>query len=92
MATNRNDAMNQPARQQTAPEAYAERRGDIARLLDILDMELAKHAEAAKADPKNWGHAGDLGKVRGDLIDMVAFLAGMERESVVEFLDDANAE
>ena len=34
---------NQP--RQTATDAYAAARNDIARLLDVLDMELAKHAE-----------------------------------------------
>lgn len=72
--------------QPSAPETYAQRRGDIARLLDVLDMELAKHAEGAKADPTNWGRVGDLGKVRSDLIDMVGFMSGMEREEVERFL------
>ena len=52
------------------------RRNDIARLMDVLQMELDKHAEAAKADPTNWGFTGDLGKVRSDLIDLVGFSAG----------------
>ena len=38
----------------TAAETYAARRNDIARLIDVLQMELDKHAEQAKADPKNW--------------------------------------
>jgi hypothetical protein len=73
----------------TAAETYAARRGDIARLLDVLDMELTKHADGMKADASNWGRVGDLGKVRGDLIDLVAFMSGMERERVEEFLRDA---
>lgn len=73
----------------TAREAYAQRRGDIARLLDVLDMELTKHAEGAKADPTNWGRIGDLGHVRGDLINLVAFLSGMETEEVERFLNEA---
>ena len=70
----------------SAPETYAQRRNDIARLLDVLDMELTKHAEGMKADPTNWGRVGDLGKVRGDLIDLVGFMSGMEREEVERFL------
>lgn len=70
----------------TAAETYAQRRSDIARLLDVLDMELTKHDQAAKADPKNWGHAGDLGNVRSGLIDLVGFLSGMDREDVENFL------
>lgn len=69
----------------TAAETYNARRGDIARLLDVLGMELEKHA---KADPRNWGHAGDLGHVRGDLINLVAFVSGMDAEEVAGFLND----
>ena len=70
----------------TAAETYAARRNDIARLMDVLQMELDKHAEGAKADPTNWGITGNLGKVRSDLMDTVAFLSGMDREDVDRFL------
>lgn len=73
----------------TAAETYAARRNDIARLMDVLQMELEKHADAAKADPRNWGFAGSLGKVRSDLIDLVGFLSNMDREHVEAFLNDA---
>lgn len=73
----------------TAAETYAARRNDIARLMDILQMELDKHAGAAKADPRNWGRTGDLGKIRSDLIDLVGFMSGMDREQVEAFLADA---
>jgi hypothetical protein len=82
---NRTPAPQQP----TAAETYATRRNDIARLMDVLQMELDKHAEAATADPKNWGRTGDLGKVRSDLIDLVGFMSGMDREHVEAFLNDA---
>lgn len=75
-----------PKTEPTAAETYAARRNDIARLLDVLEMELDKHAEAAKADPQNWGRTGDLGKVRSDLMDTVAFLSGMDREDIERFL------
>lgn len=78
--------------QPTAAGAYTARRNDIARLLDVLDMELNRHDQAAKAHPADWGFAGKLGKLRGDLIDAIAFIAGMERGSVEEFLDDAHAD
>jgi len=70
----------------TAAETYAARQNDIARLMDVLQMELDKHAEAAKGDPACWGRVGDLGKVRSDLIDMVGFMSGMDREDVERFL------
>ena len=78
---------NTPAK--TAAEAYAAARNDIARLLDVLEMELARHDERAKADPRNRGFTGNLGKVRSDLMDTVAFLSGMERSDIERFLDDA---
>ena len=73
----------------SATETYAARRNDIARLMDVLQMELDKHAEGAKADPRNWGFAGSLGKVRSDLIGLVGFMSGMDPEHVEAFLNDA---
>ena len=72
----------------TAAQTYAAHRADIARLLDVLDMELAKHQEAASAGPADWGRPGDLAKVRSDLIDTVAFISGMDRAIVEGFLAD----
>lgn len=79
---NRNHAKPEP----TAAETLAARRSDIARLLDVLAMELDNHDQSAKAQPADWGFAGNLGKVRSDLIDIVGFLSGMEREEVERFL------
>ena len=73
----------------TAAETYAARRSDIARLMDVLQMELDKHDAEQKADPKNWGHAGDLGKVRSDLIELVGFMSNVDPEHVEAFLNDA---
>ena len=71
---------------QNAPETYQARANDIARLMDVLQMELEKHATAAKAAPKCWGKVGDLGKVRSDLIDLVAFMSNVDREQIETFL------
>ena len=73
----------------TAAEAYAARRNDIARLLDVLEMELDKHDQRHQADPKNWGLTGNLGKVRSDLIALVGFMSNMDPEQVEAFLNDA---
>ena len=81
MKTNGNNAHETNAR-----DAYQARQIDIARLIDVLQMELDKHAEKAEADPRNWGFAGDLGKVRSDLIDLVGFMSKMDREAVESFL------
>ena len=71
----------------TAAQTYAAHRADIARLLDVLDMELAKH-QAANTSPADWGRPGDLARVRSDLIDTVAFISGMDRAIVEGFLAD----
>ena len=84
MKTNGNNAHETNAR-----DAYQARQIDIARLIDVLQMELDKHADAAKADAKCWGNVGDLGKVRSDLIDLVGFLSNMDPENVEAFLNDA---
>ena len=44
-----------------ARETYQAKANDIARLIDVLQMELDKHADAAKADERCWGKVGDLG-------------------------------
>jgi hypothetical protein len=73
---------------QTASELYTERREDIARLIDWLDLELGKHQAKAKAEPRDWGYAGDLGNIRAKLIRAVAFLANQEPEEIENLLGD----
>ena len=80
---------DKPAPNLTAAETYAARRNDIARLLDVLDMELANHDAGTKAAPADWGFPGSLAKVRSDLINAVAFLSNMDPEAVEAFLEDA---
>lgn len=77
--------------QSNAAERYAARRSDIARLLDVLQLELDRHGEEFKDDTRDWGRVGDLDLVRNDLINTVAFISGaeMEREDVERFLADA---
>ena len=67
-----------------AADAYEA--NDIARLIDLLQMELDKHATAAKADAKNWGRVGDLGEVRRKLVETVSFLSGMDTTNIETFL------
>ena len=64
--TNKKDAST--TARQTAAQAYNERREDIARVIDWLQMELDKHAEKTAANPKNWGRAGDLSSILNDLV------------------------
>jgi hypothetical protein len=79
---------------ETASQAYAKRRSDIARLIDVLQMELDAHAKRAALAEKHWGYPGDLGRVREGLIELVMSMSGMERERIEDFLteaDDADA-
>ena len=69
-------------RNETAKDAYAKRATDIAKLMDVLQMELERHAEATTEDEKNWGRVGDLGKVRSDLLDTLSFLSGFDRKDI----------
>ncbi len=76
---------------QTASELYTERREDIARLIDWLDLELGKHQAKAEAEPADWSYAGDLGQVREKLIQTLAFLANQEPEEIEHLLGDSGA-
>ncbi|MCR9218112.1 MAG: hypothetical protein AAFX79_03235 [Planctomycetota bacterium] len=79
---------------ETASQAYAKRRSDIARLIDVLQMELDAHAKRAALAEKHWGYPGDLGRIREGMIELVMSMSGMERERIEDFLaeaDDADA-
>ncbi|XOV74625.1 MAG: hypothetical protein ACFHWZ_14090 [Phycisphaerales bacterium] len=79
---------------ETASQAYAKHRSDIARLIDVLQMELDAHAKRAALADKHWGYPGDLGRIREGMIELVMSMSGMERERIEDFLaeaDDADA-
>ena len=79
---------------ETASQAYAKRRSDIARLIDVLQMELDAHAKRAALADTHWGYPGDLGRIREGLIELVMSMSGMERERIEDCLaeaDDADA-
>jgi hypothetical protein len=70
----------------TAIEAYRKSREDVARLLDILDMELTRFGERAEAAPTDWGFAGSMAQVRSTLTDAVESISGIERARIEETL------
>ncbi|KAA0219705.1 MAG: hypothetical protein KJ057_12990 [Phycisphaerae bacterium] len=72
----------------TAIETYNARRADVARLIDVLEMELGKYDERAKAEPKRWDFPGTLDYVRTTLIDLVEGLSGIERSEIERFLSE----
>jgi len=76
------------ATKQTARELYDERRQDIARVMDWIELELDKHKTNAKANPADWGYPGDLGHVREKLIQTLAFLSNSEPEEIENLLGE----
>jgi hypothetical protein len=52
---------------QTAAEAYAARRAQIEQQIADLQQYLIDHERRQKADPRNWGFAGDLANVSAHL-------------------------
>ncbi len=59
---------------QSAAERYADLRGDIGALLDLIGEEVRVHAERAARAPKNWGYAGDAGHIRESLKGILSSL------------------
>ena len=63
-------------------------RAEIARLIDVLQMEVDRLAERLEADPSNWALTGNVSIIRHDLIGVVAFASSMDRADVVRFLSE----
>ncbi len=59
---------------QTAAERYADHQADVGVLLDLITEELRVHAEAAVKKPTDWGFAGDIGRVRQSMKDVLGSL------------------
>jgi len=60
--------------EQTAAQRYADHRRDVAVLMDCIQMELDHHAARAAEKPDDWGYAGDLGRVRESMKDILRSL------------------
>ena len=73
---------------QTPSELYDQRRETIARVMDWIELELDKHKINAKANPKDWDYAGDLGHVREKLIEALAFLSNNEPQEIENLLSE----
>lgn len=85
----RTPEMNMPnATEKNAIETYTARRADVARLLDVIEMELTQYDERAQAQPQRWDFAGTLDYVRTTLIDLVEGLSGIERDEIERFLSE----
>ena len=64
----------------TAAETYAERQNDIGCLLDLIQQQMAVHAERQAEESSSWGWVGDLGEVASQLTNVLSFLMGGEDE------------
>ena len=54
----------------TAAETYKARLAEVRDLIRRLEGSLAIHERRAKAQPTNWGYAGDLGHIADRLRDI----------------------
>ena len=76
------------AAEQTAIELYNERIENIARVMDWINLELDNHKTDAKANPKDWGYAGDLGLVLERLVQALAFISNRESEDIEKLISE----
>lgn len=67
---------------QTAAQTYATRRQEIAAMIEFLKCELDAHAQRAAQAPRNWGYAGDLEQIRGNLKETLVFVMGARDEEI----------
>lgn len=94
-STNRNESRlarakaRHRAKSLTAAERYRDRVADVGLLMGMLKEEVAQHAANAAVEGTDWGHIGDLGKVRELLIEAVSFLAQQEPTFVEKRLRNA---
>tara|TARA_Y100000310_G_scaffold333981_1_gene412675 strand:+ start:24 stop:227 length:204 start_codon:yes stop_codon:yes gene_type:complete len=63
----------------TADSAYQEHREAIDSHIRAIRALLDDHGRAQATEPRNWGYAGDLAHVRGELADIAKGLAGEDR-------------
>lgn len=74
--------------QPTARQQYDQHRQDIARVMDWIELELDKHKTNAKANPRDYGYAGDLGHVLEKLTETLAFLSNCEPKEIEDLLSE----
>ena len=73
---------------ETVAQAYQRHQNDIGALLDLVGQEVARHAEYARAEGLNWGHAGDVAHVRKCLVEVLAQLAQQDEAFIEQHLKD----
>ncbi len=75
----------------SAETIYRSRRKDVEALLSWLGLEVEQHAAFAKKEGVDYGHAGDLGELRRQLVQALSFLAQRDEEDIESALADAGA-
>ena len=65
-------------------KAYAETKADIGNLLGWFECELEKNPTSL-----NWGHLGSLEHVRGNLIETLSFISGIEIDMIKDSLAES---
>jgi hypothetical protein len=75
----------------SAETIYRSRRKDVEALLSWLGLEVEQHAAFAEEEGVDYGHAGDLGEVRRQLVQALSFLAQRDEGDIESALADAAA-
>ncbi len=75
----------------SAETIYRSRRKDVEALLSWLGLEVEQHAAFAEKEGVDYGHAGDLGELRRQLVQALSFLAQRDEEDIESALADAAA-
>ncbi len=83
-------------KKQTAEKTYNERSRDVGALLGWIGEEIQMHRDFATKEGIGWGHAGDMGHYKEQLLEILVGLLGndSERESrrmIEKALDDMRA-
>jgi hypothetical protein len=81
MAT-KNEKGQMPARLGSAAAVCEERLGDIGALLDQIGQELNARFKPIEEAGVDWASAGDLGRVRENLIETLQGLCAFSREEI----------
>lgn len=83
--------MSNPNEERRPLAVYAQRRADIANLLDRLNAALVDYDARAAAEPQRWDYAGVLDYIRTGLLEAVEGVSGVTREQLEEELPRSTA-
>lgn len=81
--------MSKEVRQTAAANAYQAHANDIAKLIDIIEVEVASRAKRVQTDRGAWELVGTAAGLRVRLVEIVASLTGRDEPAVLECLADS---